>query len=65
MVVGGVLVADDDDAKSLRIQRLCPIVRPPFELNFDLDMDVLPVEIVENNSELLALQGNGAAALFP
>ena len=55
MVVVGVLVGDADDAKSLRIQRPCPIVRPSFELYFDLYIDVLPVKIVENSPELLAL----------
>ena len=51
-----VCVRDEyaDDAKSLRIQRPRPIVRPSFELYFDLYIDVLPVEIVKNRAELLA-----------
>jgi hypothetical protein len=65
MIVVGVLVSDDDDAKSLPIQRPCPIILSSFELYFDFYIDVLLVEIVKNSSKLLALERNGATASFP
>ena len=55
MVVVGVRGEDADDAESLRIQRLCSIVRSSFEFDFDFYIDVLPLKIVENSSKLLAL----------
>jgi len=63
MVVVGVLVADADDAESLRIQRARPFVLPSIEFCFDFDIDVLPREVIDHIVDLRAFQGNGAVVL--
>ncbi|CAM3052171.1 hypothetical protein HASA104033_12385 [Halobacterium salinarum] len=55
MVVVGVLVTDADDAEPLRVQRPRSFVLASLELRFDLNVDVLPREIIDHIVDLLAL----------
>src|SRR6056297_3196915 len=64
MVVVGVLVADADDAESLRIYRPSAVVRSSLELCFDLYVNVRAVEVIYNVMNLLSLQANGVATPF-
>jgi hypothetical protein len=43
--------------------REVPIIRSSLELYFNFYIDVLLVEIVKNNSKLLALESNGAIVI--
>ena len=65
VVVVGVRNEDADDAEALRIPQPCTCVWAAFERHFDLDIDVLAVEILRNPEDPFVFKRNGAAAPFP
>ena len=65
MVVVGVLIEDVDDAEALRAQRLSLLVHSSFELGLNPYINDLSMQVFGYILNLLALQRNGAVALFP
>lgn len=65
MGVVDVLVADADDAERLRVPRLRSCILSALEFCFDLNIDILPIEVINHVVDLLTLQGNGVATPFP
>jgi hypothetical protein len=54
MIVVGVLVADADDPERLAIVRLRACVLASLECRFNLNIDVLPVEVIHDILNLFA-----------
>jgi len=64
MVVVGVRDEDADDTERLAIVWLRARVLASLKRRFDLNVDVLSVEIVHDILDLVTSQGNGVATLF-